>query len=55
MSVNSDTSKLDKFLDDQRNVYDAISKAMKTAPELQNIIEEIIAEIDKAIYLCKLQ
>lgn len=52
----SDTSSMDKFLDATCDQLSAIHKALEKekAPELNNILEEMMSEIDKTVYLCKL-
>ena len=52
----SDTSGLDKFLDTTCEQLSVMHKAFEKdkAPELSNIIEEMMAEIDRTVYLAKL-
>ena len=54
--ATSDTSGLDKFLDATHDQLMAMHKAFdkEKARELCNILEEMMAEIDKTVYLCKL-
>lgn len=53
--VQSDSSKLERFLEEERSKLEAIAKQWKNAPELKNIVDEMAIELDKALYLCKLQ
>lgn len=52
----SDTSGLDKFLENTYAQLENMHKMFEKekAPELANILEEMMAEIDKTMYLCKL-
>ena len=52
----SDTKQLDKYLETERDALTKMAKdkTFDKAPELVNIMEEIIADLDQAIYLCKL-
>lgn len=52
----SDTSGLDKFLEATHDQLSSMHKMFEKekAPELANIIEEMMSEIDTTVYLCKL-
>jgi hypothetical protein len=52
----TDTSGLEKFLNAVCDQLTAMHKAFdkEKAPELSNILEEMMAEIDRTMYLCKL-
>ncbi len=54
--ATSDTSGLDKFLDATNEQLNSMHKSFEKekARELCNILEEMMAEVDKTIYLCKL-
>lgn len=56
LSMHSDASKIEKFLDGQRDVLQKMAAKLfgDKQPELMNIMHEIIADIDRAIYLCRL-
>lgn len=54
VSANSDVSKLERFLEGERDKMASIEKAFAKAPELQNIMQEMMAEIDKTLYLIRL-
>lgn len=55
MSATSDTTKLDKFLEAEREHIRKMHGQLKTSTELQNILDEMMAEFDKAVYLCNLK
>ncbi|QIG60122.1 hypothetical protein [Dishui Lake large algae virus 1] len=52
----SDTTGLEKFLEITNEQLSAMHKMFdkEKAPELSNILEEMMSEIDKTAYLCKL-
>ena len=52
--VSTDASKLNKFLEAERKKIEDMLDIFAKQPELQNILEEMIAEINKTIYLCNL-
>lgn len=55
VSAHSDTSKMEKYIESERDKLGALcDKVFSKAPELQNIIQEIMAEMDKTLYLLKL-
>jgi hypothetical protein len=56
MKAVSDTSGLDKFLDATHEQLRSMHKLFEKekVPELVNILEEMLSEIDNTIYLCKL-
>jgi hypothetical protein len=54
MKATSDTTKLEKYLESERDKIQGLLNAFEKQPELQNILEEIIAEFDKTLYLCNL-
>lgn len=54
-SSHSDTSKIEKYIEGERDKLGAMcDKVFSKAPELQNIVQEIMAEMDKTLYLLKL-
>lgn len=55
MDAVSDTSKLDKFLETERETVRKMHPSFTKSSELQNILDEILAAFDQAIYLCNLQ
>lgn len=54
MEAHSDTSKLDKYLETQREQLRKFHTQFGKSTELQNILDEMMSEIDKALYLCHL-
>lgn len=52
--ANTDTAKLDRFLEATRDAMQGMMDGFEKAPELQNIIQDMMADVDQAIYLCKL-
>lgn len=55
MEAVSDITKLDKFLESEREQVRKMHNQFKTASELQNILDEIMSEFNKTIYLCNLK
>lgn len=53
-SATTDCSKLDKFLEKERDEVLKLSNKMAKYPEIVNVMEEIVSDFNKAIYLCKL-
>ena len=53
--ATSDTKILEKFLEEERNNMENLCKKFAKAPEFQNIIQEMMTELDKTLYLCRLQ
>lgn len=51
---SSDASKVMKYLEDEHSKISKINKHFEDAPELANIIQEMMAEIHKATYLMRL-
>lgn len=54
VAVHSDVSKLEKYLEGERDKLAALEKSFGKSHELQNIVDEMMAEIDKTLYLCRL-
>lgn len=52
--ANTNTSNIENFLDTNREILDTLQKGFSKSSELQNIIQEMMTELNKAIYLCKL-
>lgn len=52
----SDTSGLDKFLEGAHSQISSMHKTFEKekVPELSNILEEMLSELDTTMYLCKL-
>lgn len=54
MEAHSDTSKLEKYLETEREALRKIHSQFGKISEIQNILDEMMSEIDKALYLCHL-
>lgn len=54
-SSHSDASKLEKYLESERDKLQAICDKLSKQPEIQNTIQDIMSELDKALYLCRFQ
>lgn len=54
MTAHSDVSKLDKYLESERESLRDLHSQFKKVTELQNILDEMMGAFDKAIYLCNL-
>lgn len=54
--LTTDVTKMMSFLEEQRNAWTAVSlqKTWGKYPELQNIVDEMVGALDRAIYLCHL-
>ena len=55
MDATSDVSKIDKFLESERENIRKMHTQLKASSELQNILDEIMSEFNRAIYLCNLK
>lgn len=55
MDAISDVSTLDKFLEKEREQIRKLHNQFKTSSELQNILDEMMSEFNKTIYLCNLK
>lgn len=53
-SASTDTKKIEKYLEDEREKLLALNNKMPGYPELQNILQEMAAEMSKAIYICRM-
>jgi hypothetical protein len=53
-SANTEVDKVVLWLEDHRDKLDKMLKVFIKASELQNILQDMIADFDTAIYLCKL-
>ena len=54
MEATSDSKKVLKFLEEEREVIRKMHGQLNKCSELQNILDEMMAEFDKTIYLCNL-
>jgi hypothetical protein len=54
MTAHSDLSKLEKFLETERENIRKLKGLFKSVSELQNIIDEMLATFNQSIYLCRL-
>ena len=54
MDAHSDTTKLDKYLETERETLRKMHGQFGKTSELQNILDEMMAAFDQAIYLCYL-
>lgn len=54
MEATSDVTQIVAYLEKQRNYIVDLSKKWNKYPELQNQLQEIATEINKALYLCNL-
>lgn len=52
--ATTDTSKMEAYLETERDKIAALCKKWDAYPDLQNIIDEMIAEMNKTLYLCRL-
>ena len=52
--ANTEIENLNDWLEEQRDTLDKMQKPFVKASELQNILQEMIADIETAMYLCKL-
>jgi hypothetical protein len=55
MTAHSDLTKLDKFLEVERENIRKLHTQFKTVSELQNTLDEMLGSINKTIYLCNLK
>ena len=55
MSAHSDLTKIDTFLESERETIRKLSPQFKTASEIQSIIDDILMLFNQAIYLCNLK
>lgn len=53
-SANTEVDNLIIWLETERDNLDKMQKPFVKAAELQNILQEMVADFDTAIYLCKL-
>jgi len=51
----SDTKNIEKFLESKRSELDSLYKKFNKAQEFQNIIQDMMSLIDRALYLCNLE
>ena len=54
MAASSDVSKIDKYLESERESLRVLHGQFKKVSELQNILDEMMGAFDRAIYLCNL-
>lgn len=52
--ASSDASKVIKYLEEERGKLEKLHDRLDKQPELSNILEEMMAEISKAVYLMRL-
>jgi hypothetical protein len=56
MSANTNVSVVIEYLENEKiNIKKIRNVHFKTCSELQNIVDEMLSSINKAIYLCKLE
>lgn len=55
MTAHSDLTKLDKFLEVERENIRKLNTQFKNVAELQNIVDDMLVAINQAIYLCNLK
>lgn len=53
-SANTQTEHIEKYLDEIHSEITAMNGKFKKSIEIQNILQDILAEIDRAQYLCRL-
>jgi DNA-binding ferritin-like protein len=53
-AANTEVENLITWLESERDTLDKMQKPFVKAAELQNILQEMVADFDTAIYLCKL-
>jgi DNA-binding ferritin-like protein len=53
-AVDTEAVKIEKYLESARDDLQKMYKSFAKASELQNIIDEMMASLDQAIYLCRL-
>ena len=55
MKATTDITYLNSYLENERKVINGIrNKTFKSNTQIQNILDEMIALFDRAIYLCNL-
>lgn len=54
MNAHSDITKLEKFLDVEKENIRKLHLPFKNISEIQNIIDEMLLVLNQAIYLCRL-
>lgn len=54
MTASSDTNKIDKYLEQERQEILKLAKRWEKYPELKNVLEDMALEINQALYLCAL-
>jgi hypothetical protein len=54
MNAHSDLSKLEKFLESEKENIRKMHSQFKSLSEIQNIIDEMLMSFNQAIYLCRL-
>lgn len=55
MEATNDISKLEKYLENARDSLKTIGKSVSKESQLLNILDEMIADIDKTLYLIHLK
>lgn len=55
MTAHADLTKLDKFLEVERENIRKLHTQFKSVTELQNILDEMLVSINQSIYLCNLK
>ena len=53
--ATSDTKGIEPFLEAERNTMEKLCKKFAKFPEFENILQEMMVEVDKTLYLCRLQ
>lgn len=52
-SSHSDTTKIEKYLETERDKIQALCEKLSKQPEIQNIMQDIMGDIDQTLYLCR--
>ena len=55
MNAHSDLSKLDNFLEVERENIRKLHTSFKSVSEVQNIVDDMLVSMNQAIYLCNLK
>ncbi len=54
LDCNTHTEKLTDYLESQRGVLAGFVNEFEGAPQLQTILEDMMGEIDKCLYICRM-
>lgn len=55
LECTTDTTDMMTYLESQQEAMKQMLVSFEDAPQIQNIIEEMMASIDQCLYLCRLQ